>query len=474
MKFYAFLKDSYREAINGWVLQAMLLLSFLLVLFIASISFRPQPLNEQLGTSIGFINKILPTSPEYPNMGSPKFSVENFSETNPIEPWKSDYTFDFVVTSPSAADLQKAKDRGRALPVTRPAAERFLKQGFDFLKDLKVENVKSNNPDASSKLDPDAAKDAAPTPAEARFHVTSKGTTISDKLEWRHEPALLFFIDVPLLSTSLREGVYFMQKWLVNGAGAWLTLIVSIVVTAGFIPNMLGKGTLDLLISKPISKPLVLLYKYIGGLTFVLLVTSFTAFGVWLVLGVRTGLWSPNFLLIVPILTFYFAILYAISTLTAVLTRNMLVAILATVFAWAIFWGIGKVNDGICNRQDKEAEMSEKLQVFEIPKPGENGEPPDADDILRRLDPNSPLWTVIPKSTFPVFQALHAISPRTYDLDTRLGRIIAGGVLTEREMKQNGYGKPPRETWPAMLLVSLAFIMVCLALSAYRMQTRDG
>ena len=29
MKFYAFLKDSYREAINGWVLQAMLLLSFL-------------------------------------------------------------------------------------------------------------------------------------------------------------------------------------------------------------------------------------------------------------------------------------------------------------------------------------------------------------------------------------------------------------------------------------------------------------
>ena len=459
MRLIAFLRDSYREAVSGWMLQVMLLFAVVLIAFISSISFRPVTLEDQLLRSTNIINRLLRTSPEYPAMGSPTFTVQNLRATNFAEPWKSDYAFDFVVQTPTADDVPKFKDRGRAgqLPASRAGAERFLKQGFNYLDKLEVKNAPAGTV----------------APNELRFNVTSQGTSIQEVKEWPHEPTVLFFLDAPLFTTSLRSGVYFMLKWLVNGAGAWLVLAVSVVVTAGFVPNMLAKGTIDLLISKPVSKPFVLIAKYLGGLIFVFLLTSFTALGVWLTIGVRSGLWSPNFLLIVPILMLYFAVLYAVSTLAAVVTRNSLVAILATILAWAIFWAVGKVNDGVQNRYDAEAKQGE-VKPLELPKPGEDGEMPDPDDILRRLDPDAPLWGVLPKITFPVVRVLHTVTPRTYQIDARLGRIIAEGVLTERELKQNGYGKETRETWPEMIGVSLAFIALCLSLACARMVTRDG
>ena len=53
-----------------------------------------------------------------------------------------------------------------------------------------------------------------------------------------------------------------------------------------------------------------------------LILTAFTVGGVWVAIGLRTGFWTPHFLAVIPLLTFYFAILYAVSTLAAVLTRS--------------------------------------------------------------------------------------------------------------------------------------------------------
>ena len=50
--------------------------------------------------------------------------------------------------------------------------------------------------------------------------------------------------------------------------------------------------------------------------------------GVWLVLALRSGVWDFSFLIVIPVLTFTFAILYAVSTLAAVLTRSPIVSIL--------------------------------------------------------------------------------------------------------------------------------------------------
>ena len=92
---------------------------------------------------------------------------------------------------------------------------------------------------------------------------------------------------------------------------------------------------------------------------------------------------------------------------------------------------------------------------------------------MRQLDPEAPLWGFLPTWSFVPFKAVHAMSPRTYQLDDRLGRVIAEGVLTPYQLKKQGYEKAPRTSWAEMVGVSLAFIAVVLALSCWRFSSRD-
>lgn len=467
MKFLAILKDSYKEALSGWILQVMLGIGVLFVLFMLSVSFTQIGMKDELDDKFVLANRFLSSNPA---VGSPQMVVENFSQTNNVEPWKSAYQFDFVVKCPSRADLKKAKDA--SMPVTKRRVENQF-EAMKLFEGLLVEEIKNDLPTDKDAADPKLESSGA---AEARFRVTSTGTQISDKLEWPHQVTVLFALDTGL-NIGPRSAVYLIQKWLVNGIGAWVILFISIIVTAGFIPNMLGKGSLDLIVAKPIHRVTLFWLKYVGGLTYVLILAAFVVGGIWLAIGLRTGIWSANFFLVIPILTLYFAILYGVSALTAMLTRNALVAILATGVAWGLLWGIGKINDGIANREAVDAKVSERLQKnpgsFNQPKPDEDGKP-NQEELLAQLDPNRSLWGIFPKSTFPIIKAIHFISPRTYQLDSRLGRTIAEGVLTERELKLNDYGGPPREHWIEMIAVSIAGICLLLALGSWRFVTRDG
>src|SRR5262249_18035280 len=137
--------------------------------------------------------------------------------------------------------------------------------------------------------------------------------------------------------------LYFIESGLVIGVGGWVTILVSIIITAFFIPNMLRKGTVDLLLVKPIHRATLLVYKYIGGLVFIFLTSAITVVGIWLALGLRSGIWSTGFLLTVFVMTFFFAILYAVSTLFGVLTRSPIVSILITCFVWFCLWLAGTI-----------------------------------------------------------------------------------------------------------------------------------
>ncbi|MGL6074541.1 MAG: ABC transporter permease [Fimbriiglobus sp.] len=445
-KFIAMLRDSYKEAVSGWMLQVMLVFAVLLMVFIASIGFRPMSMGEFAGRPLQLINRGLPSTPDYAKYGSPVFGVENYKAGNESEPWNGTHEFDFVITCPDAASLEKYKDEGRMrqLPVSRAGVERFVKVGYDILENVTVKPVNS-------------------TPEKLVFKVTAEKTKIREVREWPHVVSILYAFEIPLLSPSLRVGVYYMLKWLVNGAGAWILLAVSIIVTAGFIPNMLSKGTIDLVISKPISRPFILVSKYLGGMTFIAILTTFTALGVWLVVGVRTGMWLPSFLLIIPILILYFGVLYAASTLVAVFTRNSLVAILATMLTWVMFWGIGKFYDEVREHESEKVEIEYNDLNAENPVKS-----------IKNVDPDAPLWDFYPRSLFIIPKILHAGTPRTYQLDSRMGRIIASAALSEREVKKKGYGEEPTENWPEMLGVSGFFIMFCLAMGSWRMVTRDG
>ena len=114
-----------------------------------------------------------------------------------------------------------------------------------------------------------------------------------------------------------------------------LAVLGAILVTAPIIPHTYEAGAIDLLLSKPVSRSLLFLAKFLGGCSFILVNVSYFIAGLWLILGLRFDLWSGKLLMCIPIFLFLFAIYYSVSALAGVVWRNAIVSVVVTV----LFWG---------------------------------------------------------------------------------------------------------------------------------------
>ena len=131
---------------------------------------------------------------------------------------------------------------------------------------------------------------------------------------------------LPFCRCSLNGGSTGSRIRYVNGPGSWSCILIAVILTSFFVPNMLRKGTVDMLLVKPIHRVTLLLYKYIGGLSFVFSMPRSR----WAASGWRSDCapasGRPASSSSIPGITFYFAILYAVSVLIGVLTRSPIVA----------------------------------------------------------------------------------------------------------------------------------------------------
>jgi hypothetical protein len=116
-----------------------------------------------------------------------------------------------------------------------------------------------------------------------------------------------------------------------------------IVVTASIIPQTFDAGAIDLLLSKPISRPLLYLTKFAGGCAFMLIIAAYMLAGLWLVVGLRHDVWHHALVWCIPIFLFVFAVYYGVSALAGVIWRNTIVSIVVTFLFWAVCWGLGIV-----------------------------------------------------------------------------------------------------------------------------------
>lgn len=465
MKFWAFLKDSYREAVSGWVLPTMLILVGVFVLLVASMSFRPVTFQEDIASRLETMQFLFTFRD--PNGGKPVYTVENFRQTNDeVDPWKGNYSFDIVATYRTADDLRRGQ-----LSMIEPRDPfrwtQYLRAFAPYLRDVSVKEVeKPKKKDAGAKGD-EAKGDgvSGADTASLRFAVVTKGTKVEERKAWTHAPALFFgAVEVPLLM-SQREWVYNLQTTMVNDVGAWLILLVTVIVSAGFVPNTMRKGALDLLVSKPVGRLELLVYKYLGGLVFAFLIIAFLIGSAYLIIGLRFDFWSVNFLGMVPILTFYFAILYSISTLFGVLARNMLVSILVVLVLWGAFTFIGWGNR---TYHDSTYQQQKFLKIVGKEEADDEKTGDELFQGLAGIDPTGPG----PLST--TLHYLHLITPRTYDLDKRSSRLVAEGVLTADEVKRRNRNKAELPSWGSALGASSVFIVLMLALAHWRFATRDG
>ena len=85
---------------------------------------------------------------------------------------------------------------------------------------------------------------------------------------------------------------------------------------------MLEKGNIDLLLSKPISRTQLLIGKYCGVVLFVFLNILLFVFGIWLIISIKFGYWDASFLTLSLVITFTFAVLYALILFFGVITKS--------------------------------------------------------------------------------------------------------------------------------------------------------
>src|ERR1051326_4684855 len=403
MKYLAILKDCLQEALDSKVLYVMVGISILTVILVGSISYYPATIEHGLdrglmfgrSSSLGMNNvTVLWQYDKIDNFKVTDDGVE-VPKHRQKEPWKYDYSFDVVYRASvevqgDATPEQKAQvlEQSRQSFATPGLADEVKhsfqwRQPLNQLKNLKAELLSSN--DAES----------------IRVRVSSHGTRAASSINWPHYLKILYFIPVTEdFQMPLSAWLWIIEDFLVCGMGAGAALVLSTIMTAFFIPNMLRKGTVDLLIVKPINRITLLIYKYIGGLSYMFINTVIIIFGMWLVLGLRSGVWGTGFLLSIPILSFEFAIFYAVSTLFGVLTRSTIVAILMGVGAWAVVAVLGYAYVQI----DKTRHLNEQQAVMS--KIFGEGRDEDVKDSNRpeRED-------VLPKTVYVVADTIHFVIP---------------------------------------------------------------
>jgi ABC-type transport system involved in multi-copper enzyme maturation permease subunit len=461
MKFLAILRDSLRETLDVKLFYVLVGLSLLVVLLVGSTTYRPVPVQQR----IEFVNHLINQSLYFQMQARPEtkdldfhIDIEDFQQLGDRpEPWLSDYRFFYVINMSMGGQADQGNKKGRELrdsiksemknALTPEALERDLKQIFT---DVKVREVRSENPD------------------QLRYEVTtSKGTVAKSRQEWFHEPRLFFgLVALPVPLFTLNNIIVFVGEWIVGTGGAAFTLLLSIIMTASFLPNMLAKGSVDLLLVKPIHRTTLFVYKFLGGLLFMLLNTVLIMTGIWLAIGIQSGMWINAFLICIFVFTFEFMMLYAVSALVAVFTRSAIVSILAAMMTWGFLILLGWSHWGFIEKERKTAPTEYTshwayvgFDVFHALMPHYK----ELDWLTSKMIKEELLKPAAPP---PADSNDPAAAEAARQRQRRLDEVY------ERQQKQleKDYGS---YDWKSSLSISTLFILVILGLACWRFATRD-
>lgn len=261
--------------------------------------------------------------------------------------------------------------------------------------------------------------------------------------------------------------VFILQKLLSNGIGGTILLLVSVVITAAFVPTMIRKGTLELLLVRPLPRWQLIVFTYAAALLFVAGLLGFLILVTWLVTGLLTGLWSPGILVALPTLLLFFAMLLSVSVFTGVVTRSAVAAMLVTITTWGVLFVVGLMH----------------MQVVASRIRAENAGRPRPVSVADALRPRAPPRQGRPqqpaKDRTPfhattvarVVEAVYAVLPHTEDLDTMVDRQLMRDFAVGGRLRQ--LIESPEFQWSRGVGLALAHTAAFLLAACVVFSRRD-
>lgn len=110
-------------------------------------------------------------------------------------------------------------------------------------------------------------------------------------------------------------------------------MAVAVFASAGLMAAVVESGRIEWLLSKPVARRRLLAARLLGSVLVVGLNIGYLVLAVWLILGVKSGIWDASFLVTIPAALFMFVVLLSVVALVTVLSQS---AALATMIAFAL------------------------------------------------------------------------------------------------------------------------------------------
>ncbi len=428
MRYLAIFKDSLRETLDCKTFWVLLVISSVLILLCWSLSFTPLSPEESLkDIARGFDNVVVPRPGAFLRAScSATFQVQEpragadgmYLFRLRVSPVKE---FHRLARHWDAMVRGRLKKQGDAVPDLDEPADFELERRYLLARFREQMLVR-------------VAVEAEPGEGEVRLFKVELKPARPELLHGAHRLGFLFGAVDIRMTTSAANLVAQVESLLADVVAGWVGIIFALVVTASFIPDMLQKGRIDILLAKPIRRSTLLVYKYLGGLLYVFLNAAFLIGGCWLALAARSRHWDASFLWSIPVLTAAFAVLHAFSSWAGVLTRSPIVSILATMGLWFVSFGIGTARRIFLS----------SIAPFGLP-----------DWARRGLD------------------FVYYVLPKTSDLKAVNNYLIARGNLgIEGVEVAEQMGLVPLD-WTLIGLTSAAFLALCLSLACVSFSKRD-
>jgi ABC-type transport system involved in multi-copper enzyme maturation permease subunit len=259
---------------------------------------------------------------------------------------------------------------------------------------------------------------------------------------------------------------------------SWAATILALFSTAGIFPDLVTQGSIDLYVSRPISRFRLFCTQYLAGLLFVALqVTIFTVIS-FLIMGIRGGVWAPSLFWAVPIMVCFFSYLFSVCVLIGVWTRSALAALTLTILFWVFLVCIDSAEKFLLLTINSSKQVEDDSETT-MPN-ASGGHAGNA-----KHDEKEGFLTI--KRLHDVAYGLKSVFPKTSEtlalLDRQMGDAVdvRKGLGTKRRTRNDAFAGSQDATVkeimnrPVSWVVgtSLGFELVMLSLSAWIFCRRD-
>jgi ABC-2 type transport system permease protein len=129
---------------------------------------------------------------------------------------------------------------------------------------------------------------------------------------------------------NIEKFVLVSYSWVSIALYVWGTFL-AVFASSGLIPSVLEAGRISLLLSKPVGRVTLLMGRFLGNFLVVALNHIYLVGSVWLIIGAKTHIWAPRFLLAIPVSLFIFAVLLCVVVLVGVISESSALSVMVPI-----------------------------------------------------------------------------------------------------------------------------------------------